>query len=374
MAGPIRQPIDVGNLERYIQNNVPEIKTPLDVKQFGYGQSNPTYLLTSTRTGNKYVMRKKPPGVLLSKTAHQVDREYRIIHALEPTDVPVPRALCLCEDDSIVGTPFYIMSFLPGRIFEDPALPGVSEEDRRAMWKSAVETLGKFHSVKPADVEMQEFGRANNFYNRQLKTFATISQAQAKAVDVESGVSVGDIPHYHEMTRFFGQEETQPKDRSTFVHGDYKIDNMVFHATEPYVIGILDWEMATIGHPLSDVTNLLMPFTTASSPKARSVGRANAAFVAGATPGLPTKEECMAWYEATVGWKVLDTDLTWADAFGIFRGSVIMQGIAARYALRQASSEKAGDYAAQMRPFGEMGWDFIQELMSKMDGPEKARL
>ncbi|KAK4897320.1 hypothetical protein LTR27_004840 [Elasticomyces elasticus] len=375
MAGPIRQPIDLAKLESYIQQNVPEIKTPLDVKQFGYGQSNPTYLLTSKPTNQKYVMRKKPPGALLSKTAHQVDREYHIIHALEHTNVPVPRAVCLCQDTSIVGTDFYIMSFLPGRIYEDPALPNVSPEDRRSMWKSAVETLGKFHSVKPADVGMEKFGRPANFYNRQLKTFATISEAQAKAVDKDSGVPVGNVPHYHEMTAFFGQQATQPKDRSTFVHGDYKIDNMVFHATEPYVIGILDWEMATIGHPLSDVTNLLMPFTTAQSPKARSVGRANPAFVPGATPGMPTKEECMRWYEDVVGWKLLETEITWADAFGIYRGSVIMQGIAARYALRQASSEKAGDYAAQMKPFGEMGWDFIQELMRKMEaGGEKARL
>ncbi|KAK3073869.1 hypothetical protein LTR53_004168 [Teratosphaeriaceae sp. CCFEE 6253] len=377
MAGPIRQPIDVAKLEQYIQQNVPAIQTPLDVKQFGYGQSNPTYLLTSRSDGSKYVMRKKPPGKLLSKTAHQVDREYRIIHALENTPVPVPKALCFCEDDSIVGTAFYVMSFLDGRIFEDPALPGVSAEDRRAMWQSAVQTLAKFHSVEPASMGLENFGRASNFYNRQLKTFATISEAQAKAVDVETKVPIGKVPHYDEMTAFFGQQDTQPKDRSTFVHGDYKIDNMVFHPEEPYVIGILDWEMATIGHPLSDLTNLLMPFTTAGSEKARSVGRANPAFVPGATPGMPSKEECVAWYEGVVGWTVAATELTWADSFNIYRGSVIMQGIAARYALRQASSEKAGDYAAQMKPFGEMGFDFIQEFMRKLDGErkdEKARL
>lgn len=318
-------------------------------------------------------MRKKPPGKLLSKTAHQVDREYKIIHALEHTAVPVPKALCLCEDDSVIGTAFYIMSYLQGRIFEDPALPRVSASDRRAMWKSAVKTLATFHNVDPKSVGLEKFGRANGFYNRQLKTFATISVAQAKAVDADSKVPVGDIPHYHDMTTFFGQAETQPQDRSTFVHGDYKIDNMVFHPTEPYVIGILDWEMATIGHPLSDITNLLMPFTTATREKARSVGRANAAFVPGATPGLPTKEECVKWYEEVAGWKVKETELIWADAFGIFRGSVIMQGIAARYAQRQASSTKARDYGDQMKPFAEMGWDFVQDCQRKL-ASEKARL
>ena len=132
MAVAIRQPIDIESLSRFIDKNVPQIKTPIDVKQFGYGQSNPTYQLTD-RTGQRYVMRKKPPGQLLSKTAHQVEREYRIIHALEKTNVPVPKAYCLCEDSSVVGTPFYIMEFLDGRIFEDASIPGVSPAERTAM-------------------------------------------------------------------------------------------------------------------------------------------------------------------------------------------------------------------------------------------------
>jgi aminoglycoside phosphotransferase (APT) family kinase protein len=132
MAGAIRQPIDIAALSRYCEATVPQIKTPIDVKQFGYGQSNPTYQLTD-RSGKKFVMRKKPPGKLLSKTAHQVEREYRIIHALETTDVPVPKTYGLCEDSNVIGTPFYIMEFLDGRIFEDPAFPDVSAEDRKAM-------------------------------------------------------------------------------------------------------------------------------------------------------------------------------------------------------------------------------------------------
>ena len=147
--------------------------------------------------------------------------------------MPIPRTLCLCEDDSVVGTIFYIMSFLDGRIFEDPAIPDVSPEHRREMWKSAVTTLAKFHRVSPKSVGLERFGRANGFYNRQLKTFATISEAQAQAVDVDTKIPVGQIPYYDDMVRFFGQADTQPRDRSTFVHGDYKIDNVVFHPTEP---------------------------------------------------------------------------------------------------------------------------------------------
>lgn len=320
-------------------------------------------------------MRKKPPGKLLSKTAHQVDREYRVIASLQSTDVPVPKAICLCEDDSIIGTAFYIMSFLNGRIFSDPALPDVSPEHRAAMWKSAVTNLAKFHSVDPASVNMSNFGRANNFYNRQLKTFATLSVAQAETKDVESGEKVGQIPHYDDMVKFFAEPATQPKDRGTFVHGDYKIDNMVFHPTEPYVIGILDWEMATIGHPLSDVVNLTAPYVTAKNPLAEAAGRANNAFSPGVTPGLPTKQQCLDWYHEQVraskgagaAWEFDIKEQTWGDAFGLYRGAVICQGIAARYAVRQASSPNAKEYGVQMRPFGEMAWQAVQSYRRQVE-------
>ncbi len=266
---------------------------------------------------------------MLSRTAHRVDREYRIIHALEPTDVPVPKAMCLCEDSDVIGTPFYIMEFLQGRIFEDPAMPDVSAQHRKSMWYSAITTLARFHRVKPASVGLEDFGRPKDFYNRQLKTFKKLSEDQAKAKDVDSGESVGQIPHYDEIASFLADERTQPEDRSTFVHGDYKIDNLVFHPTEPCVIGILDWEMATIGHPLSDLTNLIMPFSIAEpeyQEMAKEAGRCNLSFGEGdgRLEGLPSKEEAVGWYQDTVGWKVDRKELTWAEAFGIYRGAVIM--------------------------------------------------
>ncbi|KAF2088088.1 acyl-CoA dehydrogenase family member 11 [Saccharata proteae CBS 121410] len=365
MAGAVRQPIDIASLEKYIEANVPDIKVPLDVKQFGYGQSNPTYQLTD-KTGRKYVMRKKPPGKLLSKTAHKVDREYRIIHALEKTDVPVPKTYCLCEDEGVVGTPFYIMEFLDGRIFEDPALPGVSVAERREMWHDAIRTLAKFHRVSPKSVNLESYGKPSGFYNRQLATFATISEAQAKAVDVDTKQAVGKIPHYDDMVAFFRDPKTQPKDRSGFVHGDYKIDNVVFHKTEPRVIGILDWEMSTVGHPLSDLANLLMPYLTASESWRFESGsnQANAAFIPGRTEGLPSQQELIALYRDVAGWDPTP-DMTWGEAFGIYRGAIIMQGICARYALRQASSAKAGDYAVQMRPMGELAWSLVQRVKTQ---------
>ncbi|KAK2825738.1 hypothetical protein FQN49_007415, partial [Arthroderma sp. PD_2] len=225
MAGEVRQPIDLSSFERYINTHVPSIKTPLTIKQFGFGQSNPTYQLTSA-DGHKYVLRKKPPGKLLSKTAHRVEREYQIIHALEQTDVPVPKAICLCEDASVIGTPFYVMEFLDGRIFIDPAMPEVGVQERRELWKAAVQTLAKFHRVDPKAIGMEKFGRSGGFYDRQIATFKTIHKAQAQTVDIETAIPVGDLPHFSDLIDFFSTKAQQPTDRSTFVHGDYKIDNM----------------------------------------------------------------------------------------------------------------------------------------------------
>lgn len=261
----MRQPIDEKAFEKFLEENVPIIKTPVDLKQasisftiarrtvqvgykkltwlvvlqFGFGQSNPTYQITDA-FGKRYVMRKKPPGKLISKTAHKVEREYRALHALEATDVAVPKTYCLCEDDSVIGTPFYIMEFLDGRIFEDFLMPGVASAERTALWKEAIQTLARLHAVDVQKVGLDKFGKAKGFYGRQTQTWATICISQSKAVDVETKEPVGQLPHFDELVGFFKNERLQPKDRTTLVHGDFKIDNLVFHKTEPRVIGILE--------------------------------------------------------------------------------------------------------------------------------------
>lgn len=239
-------------------------------------------------TGKRFVLRKKPPGQLLSKTAHRVDREYRVIHALGRTDVAVPKTYCLCTDDSVIGTDFYIMEFLDGRMIQNPAFPGVSAEERTEMWKDAIRTLGKLHRVRPKDVGLETFGKPTGFYNRQIKTFGSLGASQAAARDKESDEPVGKLPHFDEFLEFFADAKSQPKDRGVLVHGDYKIDNLVFHKTEPRVIGILDWEISTtalflqlfhdltvtgtVGHPLADLTNLIEPWTICSSSIFYSIG------------------------------------------------------------------------------------------------------
>ncbi|KFZ00453.1 hypothetical protein V498_00077 [Pseudogymnoascus sp. VKM F-4517 (FW-2822)] len=358
MAGAIRQPIDIPALERYISQHVPEIMIPVDVKQFGFGQSNPTYQLTST-SGRKYVMRKKPPGKLISKTAHKVEREYRILRALRDTDVTVPKVYCLCEDDSIIGTPFYIMEFLDGRIIEDPVIPSVTPAERTEMWHDAIRTLAKLHRVNPKSVGLETYGKPTGFYDRQINTFQILSAAQAQAVDADTKKAVGDIPHFPDLLAFFSDLATQPKDRGVPIHGDYKIDNVVFHKTEPRVIGILDWEMSTIGHPLSDLANILNPYITALSGPNPHLG-----FTPGATPGLPSQAQVVSWYREVVEWSP-EPELAWGTAFSIFRQSVIMQGIAARVAQRQANSAQAKAYADSFMQFGEFSWGLILEAKGR---------
>ncbi|KAI1866081.1 uncharacterized protein JN550_007770 [Neoarthrinium moseri] len=358
MAGRVRHPIDVKALERYIEQHAPEIKTPLDVKQFGFGQSNPTYQLTAADK-QRYVLRKKPPGKLLSKAAHKVEREHRIIAALGPTDVPVPRAHGLCEDAAVVGTPFYIMEFLDGRILEDPAMPeAASPQERTELWRQAVVTLARFHAVdyrSPA-VGLDSFGKSGGFYDRQLATWRQICDAQARAVDADTGRPVGPLPHFDELLAFFADRSRQPRDRASLIHGDYKIDNIVFHKSQPRVIGILDWEMSTVGHPLSDLANLMHPFYTAAMPAKYS---SSEAFVPGATPGLPTPETVMKWYAEAAGWDPRP-DINWAMAFSVFRLSAICQGIAARVATRQASSEQARKHSEAMGPLAEFAWQLVE--------------
>ncbi|KAL8722392.1 MAG: hypothetical protein Q9225_001123 [Loekoesia sp. 1 TL-2023] len=259
------------------------------------------------------------------------------------------------------------MEYLDGRIFEDASFPSVAADERREMWYDAIRTLVKLHRLLPASVGLSDYGKPSGFYNRQLKTFTTIAESQARTIDVDTQIAVGKIPRFDEMVAFFRDPRTQPEDRATLIHGDYKIDNLVYHKTEPRVIGILDWEMSTVGHPLSDLSNLLSPYVFAQQPLSKALAsRTNPAFsLSATTPGLPSHAQCIEWYAAIAGWDP-SSESGWSDAFGVFRNSVIMQGIAARYATRQASSARAEEYAVQMKPFGEFAWGLVDRLKQQL--------
>jgi aminoglycoside phosphotransferase (APT) family kinase protein len=350
-------PLDIPALERYVSVHVPTIKPPIKLEPFAGGQSNPTYRLED-RNGAKFVLRKKPPGNIVSSASHQVEREYRAMHALRTSNVPVPEVFCLCEDSSVIGTPFYIMEFLDGRIFKEAFIPGVSPAERTEMWRQAVYTLAKLHRVNPRAVAFT-MGKPTGYYDRQITTLQALSSSYAVTPDAETNQPVGELPKMEEMISFFKNKEIRPQHRSCIVHGDYKIDNLVFHRTEPRVIGVLDWELCTLGHPLSDLSGVLLNWTVTNGPgEVRT--HSNPAFLTGNTayPGLPSKEQCVAWYRELSGWDPAP-EMQWSDAFGVFRTGVQIQGIAARYAARQARDIEAKMIGANCFPYAEMAWKVV---------------
>ncbi|CAO1617388.1 unnamed protein product [Sympodiomycopsis kandeliae] len=373
--GEIRQAVDIDALNRFLKDNVPAISTPVEVKQFSFGQSNPTYILTDS-SKKRYVLRKKPPGDLLSPTAHAVEREYRILkcinthnesldtsqyhgdHTLHPDSVPVPKVFCLCEDKEVVGTNFYIMEFVAGRIFTDVRMLEIPKADRKLCWLSALRTLAAMHRLNPNEIGLEGYGKPKDFYPRQLKALAHISNIQANTKDKDTGKPVGEIPGVKDLIGWFSQN--LPEDENTICHGDYKIDNLIFHPTEPRIIGVLDWELSTLGHPLSDLGNLLQPFSLpCTNPKGvndpeereRSYARGELFMPLGGLSDqvspIPSKETLLKEYCQAAKRTYPIPSWTSCEAWAWFRLAVISQGIAARVAQKQASSAQAKVYATK---------------------------
>ncbi|SOV09816.1 related to Phosphotransferase enzyme family domain protein [Ustilago sp. UG-2017a] len=367
--GEVRHPFDVKALNAYLESCVPSIAAPVTVKQFSFGQSNPTYILFDSRQ-TRYVLRKKPPGSLLSSTAHAVEREYRILSSIHsytsslPPDssdaVPVPKVFCLCQDKAVLGTPFYIMEFIDGRIFEDYRfLQLADKQERRKCWISAIDTLAALHRIKPQQVGLADYGKRDGFYNRQMKSLAKVSAVQAEVEEKDNpGKKVGQLPGIDRFLSWFAQH--MPEDENTIVHGDYKIDNLIFHPTEPRVIGILDWELSTLGHPLSDLANLLQPYSIpCENPseinevhiwqKSRKHGSLLLS-LGNLTPEqspVPVEEVLIRSYCDKAQRQYPVHGWTAAKAWAWFRLAVIAQGIAARNAQGQASSAQAKIYGSK---------------------------
>ncbi|KAF9169731.1 hypothetical protein BGX21_009852 [Mortierella sp. AD011] len=353
-------------LDPYLLKNVPGFAVPVKVSQFKLGQSNPTYLLTDAN-GVRYVLRKKPAGALLSSTAHAVEREFRILKALgEKSNVPVPKVYTLCEDTSVIGTPFYVMEFLQGRIFSDVTLSKLPFEERRLCWLSAVDTLAKLHKVDYVSIGLESYGKNSGFYRRQISSLTKVSAAQAKAQDA-NGVEVGPIPGMDEVTAWF--KDAEVKDSSSIVHGDYKMDNLVFHPTEPRVIGILDWELSTIGHPFSDLANLVNPYYV---PKTDGP--------MGGLRGIPEKDlpippvsQLLERYCQQTSRPFPIENWMFCIAFSFFRLSVILHGIKARVARGQASSADAVLYAALVETVAGLALEIARDEKQK-NGSAKSKL
>jgi len=349
--GEIRANIDISSLNAYLAKHVPAVRVPVDVKQFKFGQSNPTYFLTDQR-GTKFVLRKKPAGQLLSKTAHQVEREYTVLRALHEFNcrpstplerqVPVPEPMILCEDNTVLGTPFYIMEFLDGRIFTDVRMLDVPQKDKHECWISAVSTIAKLHSIPPESIGLEKFGPSTDYFPRQIKSLSRVSALQSETVDIESGKAIGNVPYFDELVEWY--QQNRPDEKKTglrIVHGDYKLDNMVFHPTENRVIGILDWEMCTLGSPLADLGNMTLPWSVDMRNIPKGIPFTLRGFK-GDAPDVPIAlEDLETTYCQLTQQPYPIPEMVFVRSWTLFKLAVISQGIAARYARRQASSEHA---------------------------------
>ena len=249
MAVQEKHRFDEQRLAGFMAGHVAGFVPPLAVEQFKGGQSNPTYRLTDG-AGRRYVLRRKPPGKLLP-SAHAVDREFRVISALNRTDVPTPTAYALCEDDSVVGTPFYIMEYCDGRVLWDPLLPEVPKEGRLAIYKAKFDVLARLHAVDYAALGLADFGRPGSYVARQISRWGK----QYKASETET------IEAMDRLLDWLPAHLPQ-NDETVLVHGDYRLDNMVFHPTEPRVLGVIDWEISTLGDPLAELSYLCMLWRT----------------------------------------------------------------------------------------------------------------
>lgn len=332
---------DENRLREYMEAHVDGFHGPLEVRQFKGGQSNPTYQLVTP--DKKYVLRRKPPGKLLP-SAHAVDREYKVMTGLGKTDFPVPRTYCLCEDESIIGTMFFIMDMVEGRILWDGTLPDCDKEERSAIYDAMNDTIARLHMADYEAIGLGEFGKPGNYFARQISRWT--KQYQASETD-----------QIDEMNRLIEWlPENIPDDEATsIVHGDYRLDNMVLHPTEPKVLAVLDWELSTLGHPLGDFTYHLMQWKLPSRDAAvTSLIDSNLEEL-----GIPSTDEYIEMYCRRTGRHGIgNTDFYFS--YNFFRLAGILQGIVGRVRDGTASSAHAEANAAAVRPLAEAGWAYAK--------------
>ena len=328
------QTLDIQSLSEYLTRHIPDFTGPLSAEKFDGGQSNPTFKICSA-DGHPYVLRRKPPGELL-KSAHAVDREFRVISALRDTDVPVPNTHVLCEDESIIGSMFYVMEYKEGRILWDPLLPEAAENtERAAIYDAMNQTMAALHNVDIDAVGLQDFGRPGNYFQRQLDRWSK----QYHSSETRS------IPSMDSLMVWLAAKMPQDDGTVTLVHGDYRLDNMMFHPTEPRVIALLDWELSTLGHPLADLANQCMAWMLPREGRVKGLGGVDRASL-----GIPTDEEYIARYCERTGRDGIE-NWNFYLVFSLFRLAAILQGIVKRAQIGTASSAEAdsqGDAVGQL--------------------------
>ena len=333
---------DVSLLADYMVSHVEGFHGLVNVTQFKGGQSNPTYLVEAE--SGKYVLRRKPPGTLL-ESAHAVDREFRIISALYGADFPVPRPYALCEDDEVIGTMFFIMEYVEGRIFWDLDLPDANPADREALYDNVNATIAKLHALDIGTLGLDDFGKPGNYFARQVSRWSGQYRASETSRIKAMDALIEWLP------------ENIPADESvSIVHGDFRLDNMIIHPTEPKVIAVLDWELSTIGHPLADFTYHLMAW---QMPEL-GIGSVGLLGKDLTSLGIPGEDAYTATYCKRIGRNNGITDRHFYSAFNFFRLAAILQGIAGRVRDGTAASADAGQAADSVAPLADIGWQYAR--------------
>ena len=339
---PVQHAFDTAPLADWMRRHVEGFSGPIEVQQFEGGQSNPTFLVQSP--DHRYVLRRKPPGKLLP-SAHAVDREYRVIAALAGSQVPVARAYALCEDPTVIGTAFYVMDYVEGRLFWDAALPEVAQANRRAVYEEMTRVIAALHSVDYNAVGLGDFGKPGRYIERQVVRWTQQYRGSAtESIDAMERL-IEWLPKHI------------PADEETaIVHGDFRLDNAIFHPTEPRILAVLDWELSTLGHPLVDLAYLCMRYHLSAAEFRGLAGVDVAALM------IPGEAECVADYCRRRGRSpVSQRDWTYYLAFNMFRLTGILQGVLARAIQGNASSATALEAGRRARPLAEQAWALVRQ-------------
>ncbi|WP_310625702.1 phosphotransferase [Limnohabitans sp.] len=342
--------IDTAALATWLGQHLPRFEGPISLDMFKGGQSNPTYQLSTP--SKRYVMRTKPgPVAKLLPSAHAIEREFKVMQGLHGTEVPVPEMHVLCEDESIIGRAFYVMAFVPGRVLWDQTLPSMNNAKRSAIYDEMNRVIAALHTVNFAAHGLESYGRPGNYFERQIGRW--IKQYLASVTQ--------PIPEMDKLMAWLPANmpaSAQDASKVSIVHGDYRLDNLMFHPTEPRVLAVLDWELSTLGHPLADFSYLCMGWHIPPGTF-RGIGGMNIAAL-----GIPSETDYIHRYCDRTGLATpadLKADWNFYLAYNMFRIAAILQGIAKRVEAGTASSDQAKANGAGARPMAELAWQFAQQ-------------
>lgn len=338
-----RHQFDIGALESWCKGHIDRFAGPLTVSQFKGGQSNPTFKLVTP--GRAYVMRAKPgPAAKLLPSAHAIDREYRVMAALARAGIPVPDVLALNEDESTIGRAFFIMEMVEGRVLWNPALPGFSVAERGAIFDQMNRVIAALHSVDPSAIGLSDYGKPGNFFERQIGRWTK----QYRASETETIEAMDRLIEWLPA-------HIPPGDETAIVHGDYRLDNLIFHPSEPRILAILDWELSTLGHPLADFAYHCMTWVV---PPDAFRGLAGVDLDA---LGIPSRSAYIDLYCQRTGRQGIP-NFDYYIAYNLFRMAGILQGIMKRVVDGTASSEQALAMGRAARPLAELGWKMVEKM------------